>query len=427
MQSLRLVAIVILTVLAVAGTISVWNIARSVEGIDFYQFWVGARVAGRQDVPRFYDEATRQRIGAEFLERAQREEPTGRRMAVAQFRRNLDWFSTPLLYMAFGPFSGNYEQSFALYQFLCFVCFIAAMALLVRLLNFPLLGALAFYDAIVWLYEPLKSEARVGNVNLVVLFWLVLAAFAFARGRFALSGALVALVTLFKPYLPLIPIVTVAVMVIQKRWRDLRSYVIGALIATVVAIATSSLYFHSATAWIDWLRGLRAMPRDIVTVELGNVALARIIQDLAGVNVTIVLLVIFTALTIYLVRKGDDVLALTASAVASLLATPLVWWHYLVIAIPLLMVLLRRARVRWVTAAAIAATVLLALFPAMRFVAPAASSAWYEASAANAGLLAALLLTWRIAVPPPPAATATDSRGLPRNARSSRSRASRKG
>jgi hypothetical protein len=92
------------------------------------------------------------------------------------------------------------------------------------------------------------------------------------------------------------------------------------------------------------------MPQSMVPLALGNFALAQIIRDTTGLRVATVLAVAAFAIALGVVLRArasaqqHDLLLIGLGAVIGLLGSPLVWMHYLVMALPLLACLARGRR-----------------------------------------------------------------------------------
>src|SRR5688500_829901 len=110
----RMSVVILLGILALTGVVGVWRLGRSSAGIDFYQMWVGPRIA--RQTTAFYEPATRAAMGQEYVRRAETEESSPRRLAVARHRQNLELLSTPMLYTLFAPLAGSYERDLLLFQ-----------------------------------------------------------------------------------------------------------------------------------------------------------------------------------------------------------------------------------------------------------------------------------------------------------------------
>jgi len=274
----------------------------------------------------------------------------------------------------------------------------------------------------VYFFEPLRSDVRVVSVNALVLLALALALWATTRKKFLLAGAILALTVLFKPYVAMIFPIAYAVLILEKRWRDLRSHAIGAIAGGAIGVLLSAWRFHSLTIWLDWLRAVRSMPESSVTADLGNYALPAIFS-IPPMIVGVAFLAIAIGVIAWL-KTGNDESAIGLGVIVSFLGAPLVWPHYLLLTIPLIAVLVR-SKERLAISAGVVALLLIAIVPWAFLPIPGAR---VEAGIVNTGLLVALAaaITSRNEFRESRAASEKESRGLPRTARSSRSRPSRK-
>lgn len=347
MTSARRPIIALLVVLSFSGLYTLWSQGRSGAGIDFYQMWVGTRLA--RETRDFYAPATGARGGEEYLRRAAIEEHSPRRLAVAQHRRQLELVSTPFLYMLYAPLRGTYERDLLLFQTLTILAFVAAIASLARTFGYGVPLGLALFAVLVNAFVPVATDIRVANSNSIVLLLVAAALAMTAKRSFLASGALLALATLIKPYVVLVLLLTYAIWILKRRWRDLAEHLVGAAIVAMIGIVASSFYFRSAWIWIEWVQALRALPRAMVPLEIGNFALARIVEDLWGVHISTLLLALAFAIAVLAAWRArstpahTDLLAIGLGCVIALLGSPLVWLHYLVLCLPLLTYLLRPA------------------------------------------------------------------------------------
>ncbi|HEU4520982.1 MAG TPA: glycosyltransferase 87 family protein [Thermoanaerobaculia bacterium] len=352
--------------LVLAGLGSLWIRGRSTAGMDFYQMWIGARMA--RETADFYAPETRARMGEIYLREAAEEDPASRRTAVAQYRRNLEVLSTPLLYTIYAPLQLGYESAFAVFQLIVIASLLAWVALFTRLYGFDPFLQLLFLGFLLFAFEPVRSDAGVGNMNHIILLMLAVAALLTARRWFALAGATLAIAILVKPYVILTIPVTYLFWIASRRWRDLGLHAAGAAAAAAIGLAASSLYFRSAAIWPDWLEAFRAMPESMIPVDVGNFALRAFI----GPSSVIAFLIAGAALAAIAFRTRPgveiDVPAIALGCVLFQFVSPLVWVHHLLLTVPLVAWLLRPAASRGTHIAGAIALALIAVEPWGTFV-----------------------------------------------------------
>ena len=346
MTSGRTTAIALAILLCMTGAVSFWSAARASAGMDFYQMWIGGRMA--RETTRFYAPDTRARMGEQYRREAIESGTSQRHIAVATYRRNLEVLSTPLLYTLYAPLRGSYERDLLLFQIVVFLSFLGWVTLFARALGWNAPMTLLLLAFMLLAFEPVRSDARVSNMNHVIILLLAVAAWLTLVGRFAAAGAVLAIATLTKPYVILAIAVTWLFMSVRRRWRDLTRHAAGVIGAGVVAAVVSSLYFGSATVWPEWLAAFRSMPSDMIPLEVGNIALAVVLRQLTGLSLGWLLLIAVGVVTAFFAARWKpgreaDVAAIALGCVAFQFGSPLVWVHHLLLTVPLVMFLLRPA------------------------------------------------------------------------------------
>jgi hypothetical protein len=146
----------------------------------------------------------------------------------------------------------------------------------------------------------------------------------------------------------------------------------------LVAVLLGALWFGSLHAWTDWLAALGSAGLPAMAVENGNFSVVAVTKRWAGVTPG-ALPAVATSLAVlaalWVRRKSvravggagaeapavEDLLLIGAGCLVVLLSSPLVWLHYLILALPAVVVLIRpQARRRW---PALAAFVAVAMDP----------------------------------------------------------------
>lgn len=317
--------------LVVFGLRSAWQTASSSQGLDFYQFWIGGQEAPHER-GALWSPDTAKRLGSTYYYRAASGK-SERMYVVASGRRELELFSTPFLYTCFGALPADYERAYLIWCILGLASLVAAIAIMARALRWPMAAFLFFLAFVLLLFQPLTSELRVENVNEVQL--LIIAAYFVTPP--AVRGAILGVAIALKPNVALaLPLV--AAFEFTHDRRKLLPEMLGVAAGGAAAAVVSSAYFRSATVWIDWLRAARSLSQTIYARETGNVAPALFLGRYAWV-----LAIVLTIAAAYVVvrhREASAELAVSLGLVVYLLSAPLVWLHYLLLAIPLAMILL---------------------------------------------------------------------------------------
>jgi hypothetical protein len=368
--------------LALGGLAESWDLGRRSPGLDFYQFWVVAQVAGRDDVPNVYGAEAGARVGGEFVRRSLTDEDSERRRVAARPWKVLVPLGTPLLYTAFRPLSGrSYEADYARFRLLSLAGCVAGLLGIARLLGHGPAPALLVLAFVAHSFQPLKSDIRVGNVNEVQLGALAAYLWLSSRGDGSraqpAAGALLALLVLFKPnLLPLLPILTVC-WLLRGRRRKLARQAAGAAAGVVLGALLPLLTFGNLHAWPDWRASLTALQPATIPLQFGNMGLSRLVFEALGVDLSWLLGAASLGAVLASLWQGrirdaaapappaavEDTAAVAAGALVYLLSAPLVWLHYLLLALPAALLLLGPRREAGFTAAAIAALLAVAVDP----------------------------------------------------------------
>jgi len=187
---------------------------------------------------------------------------------------------------------------------------------------------------------------------------------------------------MFKPNTTLVIGLLGVAWMVRRHHKKLVLETIGMAAGAVTAFAWSSAAFGGPRIWQHWLSALSALPDDLVSVELGNYAPARLLNDWLKVDATYAIGLLCVALALVAVARGlsgalpkgardqpgfEDIVVVALAGLVTLLASPLSWLHYFVFTIPMLLVVLRPTSVRrgenatWVLARVAAFIALLAV------------------------------------------------------------------
>jgi hypothetical protein len=347
----------------VAGLAQVWDLGRRASGSDFYQFWIVAQVIGRADVTSVYDEEAHARLGAEFIRRSFTDDTSERRRRAAREWQVLEPTATPLLYSVFRPLAGlEYDSAHLLFRTVSIAALAVGVMAIALLLGHSTTTALLALAVVSVAFRPLKASVQVGQVNelqlAAIALYLWLSSAPDGSRRQIAAGALLAALVLFKPNLMGALPLLAAVWLVRGRRRKLTLQAAGAAAGGVVAVAVTTLVFGTPSAWWDWLAFMRVFPPEKIPLRFGNVGVARIAYETMGLRLAPWLSVLSLGLALLAVWRGrpreasapaddptqvviEDTAGLAAGCLVYLLSAPLVWNHYLLLALPAALLLLR--------------------------------------------------------------------------------------
>jgi glycosyl transferase family 87 len=409
---LREPALLLALALALTGLASAWDLGRRSPGLDFYQFWVVAQVAGRADVADVYGDEERARLGQEFIRRSFTDEDSERRRVAAEPWTVLEPTATPLLYTAFRPLSGgSYEDDYRAWRLLSLAALAAGLLALARRAGLDATTAALVLAFVGHLFQPLKAEIRVGNANQLQIGLLAAYLWLSSRGDRSraqvAAGALLALTVVFKPnLLPLLPVLG-ACWFLRRRRRKLALQAVGLASGAVVAALLPLLTFGSLGCWPDWMAYLSALPPEKIPLRFGNVGPARLLFEVTTLDASVPLAAAALIAAMVALRRGarpglevpppaavEDLAAVGAGCLVYLLSSPMVWLHYMLLALPAALVLLRPPPggqgASWRAALAVLALLGLAVDPATQAFGP--GSPEYQATVTSLSLLLLFVL-----------------------------------
>jgi len=319
-------------------------------GIDFYQFWlVGRDVHGRHDADP-YEATARAELGKRGLAEAREQRRTAsepsQHLPVAEYRQALEVYSTPLLYGTVGAVAtDHYEHDKRNWQRAMLALYAVAVLLLGRAFGMGWGAACLCIAAFAMSSEPLLAELGNGNVNAVLLFSLSLCLLAWSRERYALGAMALGLGLCFKPLLWL------AVLPVILRWafaRESRPLFLSGLglgLGVVAGIALGAWLGGGFSMWQHWLGSARDLALGAQDYPDNFAPLARIERwfslSIPGWLPPLAVLLIAGLRAWWrrglAVRDAEACEWLAWGALLCLVISPLVWIHYLLLAIPLLM------------------------------------------------------------------------------------------
>jgi hypothetical protein len=358
------------------GVLLLWNLASLVQmeygaaGLDYYQFWAIAQLVHQPhsgDLPNIYSDQARQQIGARFADAALRDPTDKRFQAVSSVRRTLQTFATPFLYTVFVPLAlDSYSLSCQAYHVVCVAATAASVLLLCRLLAYGWIATILAFVVLTQAFEPFQSQQWVLNVNPLQLASLALFLDIVSRSprtswHDIAGGAVLGLSLMFKPNLAPAVALPCLLWLIDRHIKRLALTLLGIAIGAALAVGISSWQFGGVSCWIDWLTALRSLEgqQNVVSVNAGNCSLPQWASEHANISPSVASLALGATLLAVCAasmwrsrlnalhadthqrQSQRTAIAVGLGAAVALLAAPLSWVHYFLLAVPLILCLLR--------------------------------------------------------------------------------------
>ncbi|MCE9593244.1 MAG: hypothetical protein K8S98_03525 [Planctomycetes bacterium] len=337
------------------------------RGIDFYHYWgipAARELAGAEELGTPYANGPRY---AAILNRAADASSDRHFQQANAERRSIDPTGTPFFYLCFAALPDDFTTAHLWFRAGQWLCLWLALFWFACQVGIDRAVAAVLAGLVPAFLYPFHSDLAVGNVNTyqllacVALAWL---ATTMVRGRSlaigcVLAAGLVALVV-FKPNLA--PVSAALALVV---WTALgvRRASLASLVGLgggAVCVALSCAYFGGWRAWSEWYAFLHGPTGSKVAdyaVTDGNHALSVVLVDHGGnpnyasdtyrLSVVVaVLLAVSWIVAVFVGRRGrtlvarwrevgtDAQLVLCSALVFTLAASPLVWVHYGVFALP---------------------------------------------------------------------------------------------
>jgi hypothetical protein len=259
--------------------------------------------------------------------------------------------------------------------------FFVGFILLIRLLEYPVWSIPVLLLLVIYLFLPFGSDFDNANLNRV-LFGLVAAAIAGTSrpgtGGPVAGAAILGFAVMLKPTVALAPLLLAAFRIRQGQWRKLALEGAGCVSAMVIAYAMSSLHFRNAAIWGEWLGQTSSLVPAGYPVTLGNFSISAILMSMTGTDLArpIIwiggsLLIAISALSFIPVpgdpttgKKSDWIsgqFPVYLGCLSFLLFSPMVWFHYSLLALPAFILLWKRAPGSGMVSIAFRALVLLSV------------------------------------------------------------------
>jgi hypothetical protein len=396
----------VLVLLAVVGLYGSWIYAQRAVGIDYYVAWTVADTIRNDGDYRVYDKRDMRQLARDNRQKARSEDKNSRHAAAAKMGFP-EATASPFLYSVVYMIStSSYETSLTIWESLSLIGFTVAILLFCRLLGFSAAATLVIFVPLIFWGIAFQSDLRVGNINSIQLGLIALAFFLLTRDNrtpyLLAAGALIAMIVVLKPNLAPVSLLVLGAWLVRGQGRKFLLGLLGMAAGALIALGTSSLVFGDIGIWYEWLDRLFRLTRIEMPAAAGNYDMLRSLDRTAGspglrlgARGQVLVAMATCAVTLGFLwwgRKRDRThyeqgleadrkrelveyaQLIGMGCLVQMLVSPLVWVHYYVLAIPMLIVAFRP----WMQAPAHAtvAITLQRLAPALILVASVYGPHW---------------------------------------------------
>ena len=355
----------VLSILVVLSLMGAWMYTKEAAGIDYYVAWVAAD-AVKNDTPKsIYDPSSTYTLALLYRNKADELKDAPLQKQLAGYRRELPMTATPFMYWVTGALSsGEYAKDLSTWHAVSLILLTVSFFLICRMLGYSVATSLAlFLPVIVW-FAPLQSDLRVANVNsfqfglIGLILWLQ-SHDADRRFLFA-TGLVVGLTVMFKPNLAPVALLLAGGWAVRHQFLKLAIGIFGMVSGAVTAIGVSSWWMGSASVWTEWLNVINRTVHGGPGDGGGNYAIMLQLTDgmgsLGQLTLAVSLCLIYLVFLWWgrrgIIDTGDDLLEqdrerlenmllVATGCIIAMLASALVWLHYYLLTIPMLLVAFR--------------------------------------------------------------------------------------
>lgn len=367
----RTTLILLLLLLVHVGWI-VWKSATNMPTIDFLTFWSVPHALSIKPITNIYSAEGQREMGSLAIVDAQSPRATamqrqGLAAVIQLYDGRIESTATPVLYTLIARLSsGNYATDQKRFVFVCTMCLVLSMWILKKVLRFSILEISLLFIFIATYYAPVLIDRNVGNINEIELLGLALFIFFTVRSQPLLAGLAIGAAMMVKP-LPVMVLVLILIAgLIDREYRQLVRLIVGCLMAAATCFLLSLAYFRTPTIWFNFFQ---ILPRTVngvscptCSLENGNFSLSALLFGATtSISAIIPLFLLAGFSWLWVVTRQSSVarawsespkmgeqrrmhmaFAVTGGGSAiMLLSSPLVWAHYFVLLLPLLLYLMR--------------------------------------------------------------------------------------
>jgi hypothetical protein len=237
--------------------------------VDFFTKWSVARAISESGGKDVYSAEARRRIGAalalEFRLPATGDRQRATTAAVLTANQGeMEVVGSPFLYASMAVFGlEDFETSYVLFALVSLLSLAGTIVLLGRHLSVPFTWTLVLLSSVAVHFEPLRSDAAVGNINQLQLAAVVGASLLVSPGRrlaaSAAAGALLGIATMLKLNVLLSPAFLLIGLWLDGRRRSAGAFLAGLVGSALAAFVASAAFFGDRGCWLAWREALPSL------------------------------------------------------------------------------------------------------------------------------------------------------------------------
>jgi len=355
--------------LALLGLFEAWSYAQQNPGLDYYVTWTVVDATRNDSGYSIYDLRDQKRMSLLYRSKALSEGKTSRRAIYAKFPVT-SVTASPFLYTTVNMLStSNYETSLKIWNALSLFGFSAAILLFCNLLGLSRSASLVLLVPSLIGMSAFFSDLRLANIDSIQLGLLALVFYLLSRDSKAVylfcAAALIAMLALLKLNLAPISLLLLGAWLIQGHRRKFLLGLVGMAVGALFAFGVSSLFFGDVGIWYEWLDRLLSLSRvsqTVIPFTDGNYSLLGSLGVDLSLTGKIALAFALCALILSFMwwgrraggqtrdqspeaRRERELIEyaqlIAMGCLPFLLVSPLVWLHYYVWVIPMLIVTFR--------------------------------------------------------------------------------------
>jgi hypothetical protein len=356
----------ILSILVVLSVLGALAYVKDTPGLDYYVAWVAADSVESGKKHNIYKRATEYKLAVIYRNKADENKDAPRQKQMAAHRKTLPMTATPFLYWVTAKLAtGNYEKDLTRWSQLSIFLVTISILLMCRVMGYSAATSLTLLLPVLVWFAPFHSDLRVANVNglqlgmLGLIFWLQ------SRGNSTLllflTGLLIGLLVMFKPNLGPVAVLVAGAWLLRKQYKKRGVSLSGMTLGATAAILVSSWWMSSTSAWFDWLNVLRKVVARNGPGESGGnyAAVTKVVGGISPINQFGLALILCAVCLIafWWGRRGspasglgpddehkvviENTVFIAMGCIVAMLASSIVWLHYYLLIVPMLIVLFR--------------------------------------------------------------------------------------